>query len=412
MATREFHDAAFKRWFDHARMVEDLLRGFAPADVVAALDFDTLEQLPPDYVDDDLARGSGDAAWRVRFRGAAGDWLYLLVLLEFQSTVDRHMAARILAYTARMYLKLIRGRRLPADGRLPPVLPVVIYNGERRWSAAAEVGETIASVGEALAPFQPRQRHLVIDEHALRVEDLPEENVVSAQIALEQGSVSTMAAVLRRVSALLSGEEHASLRRAFAELTLGMVERSATARAHPDLPSALQAAADTGGLSAMGSLLARRIDEYVETRVKTGIEAGIAREEARLARELESAVAREVESAVARELESAVARELESAVARELESAAAREEARLARELESAVTRARAETLEQGLERERALLSRQAARKFGAGTGARLAALLAGVADTDRLAEIGDSVVDCADGEELLARAREDANRR
>ena len=376
-ATREFHDAAFKRWFDHARMVEDLLRGFAPTDVVKALDFGTLEQLPPDYVDDGFGRGSGDAAWRVGFRGAAGDWLYLLVLLEFQSTVDRHMAARILAYTARMYLKLIRGGRLPADGRLPPVLPVVIYNGERRWSAAAEVGETIASVGEALAPFQPRQRHLVIDEHALRVEDLPEANVVSAQIALEQGSVSTMAAVLRRVSALLSGEEHASLWRAFAEWTLGMVERSATARAHPDLPSALQAAADTGGLSAMGSLLARRIDEYVETRVKTGIEAGIARE---------------------------------------VESAVAREEARLAREVESAVARVRAETLEQGLEqgleRERALLSRQAARKFGAGTGARLAALLAGLADPGRLAEIGDLVVDCADGAELLARAQEDANRR
>ena len=111
----------------------------------------------------------------------------------------------------------------------------------------------------------------------------------------------------------------------------------------------------------MGSLLARRIDEYVETRVKTGIEAGIARE---------------VESAVARELENATAR-------------------------------TRAETLEQGLERERALLSRQAGRKFGADAGARLAALLAGVADTDRLAEIGDLVVDCADGAELLARARE-----
>ena len=142
--------------------------------------------MPADYVDDDLARGQGDAAWRVRFRGAAGEWLYLLVLLEFQSTVDPRMAARILAYTARMYLKLIRGGELPPDGRLPPVLPVVIYNGERRWSAATEMEETIAAVGEALAPFQPRQRHLVIDKHRLSIEDLPEENVVSAQIALEQ----------------------------------------------------------------------------------------------------------------------------------------------------------------------------------------------------------------------------------
>ena len=57
------------------------------------------------------------------------------------------------------------------------------------------------------------------------------------------------------------------------------------------------------------------------------------------------------------------------------------------------------------------MLARQASRKFGAETGARLATLLAGVADAERLAEIGDRVIDCADGAELLARAREDAHR-
>ena len=367
---REFDDAAFKRWFDHKRMIEDLLRGFAPATVARTLDFATLEQLPADYVDDDLARGQGDAAWRVRFRGAAGEWLYLLVLLEFQSTVDRHMAARILAYTARMYLKLIRGGDLPSDGRLPPVLPVVIYNGERRWSAATEMLAAIAPVGEDLAPFQPRQHHLVIDEHRLSVEDLPEENVVSAQIALEQGSVPAMASVLRRVSALLAGEEHASLRRAFAELTLGMVERSAAARTHPELASALRAAAETGGLNAMGSVLARRIDEYIETNTEARAQA--------LAEERAQALAEE-----------------------RVEAARARAEAQTEERVRAAM-----------LERSRAMLSRQAERKFGAGTGARLAALLTEVADPERLSAVGDLVIDCADGAELLARAGESANRR
>ena len=72
------------REFDHKRMVEDLLRGVALAPAARTLDFATLERLPADYVDD-FARGQGDAAWRVRFRGAAGEWLYLLVLLEFHS---------------------------------------------------------------------------------------------------------------------------------------------------------------------------------------------------------------------------------------------------------------------------------------------------------------------------------------
>ena len=338
---REFHDSAFKRWFDHRRMVEDLLRGFAPATAVRDVDFDTLEQLPAEYAGDDMSRSRGDAAWRARFRGA-GEWLYFLILLEFQSTVDRHMAARILAYTARMYLKLVRGGEAPPDRRLPPVLPVVLYNGERPWLAATEMLAAIAPVGEDLAPFQPRQRYLLIDEHRLSVEDLPPDNAVSAQIALERGSVESIGPLLRRVAALLAGEEHASLRRAFAELTMRMVARSATARDHPELATALRAAEEAGGLSAMGAVLGDRIDAYVE--------AGVAR--------------------------------------------------------------GRAEGLEQGLEREREILSRQAERKFGAEAGARLAALLAEVADPERLAAVGDLVIDCADGAELLARAREDAIRR
>ena len=351
---REFHDSAFKRWFDHKRMVEDLLRGFAPAAAVRDLDFDTLEPLPAEYAGDDMSRGRGDAAWRARFRGAeAGEWLYLLVLLEFQSTVDRHMAARILDYTGSMYLKLVRGGAAPPDGRLPPVLPIVLYNGERPWSAATEMRETIAAAGEDLAPFQPRQRYFLIDGHRFPMEDLPPDNAVSAQITLGRSSVASIGPVLRRVAALLPGEEHASLRRAFAELTIRMVARSATARVHPELEPALRAAEETGGLDAMSYLLARQIDERVE--------AGVAR---------------------------------------------ARAEG-LAQGLERGLERG----LEQGLEQERAMLSRQAARKFDAGAGARLAALLADIADPDRLAEVGDRLIDCADGAELLARAREIARR-
>ena len=60
--------------------------------------------------------------------------------------------------------------------------------------------------------------------------------------------------------------------------------------------------------------------------------------------------------------------------------------------------------IEQGLAAERELLRRQAARKFGAGTAGRLARLLAGVGDADQLAQAGDWIIDCATGEELIAR--------
>ena len=58
-------------------------------------------------------------------------------------------------------------------------------------------------------------------------------------------------------------------------------------------------------------------------------------------------------------------------------------------------------------EGERALLRRQAARRFGAATGDALAALLANEEDVERLAEVGDLVVGCASADELLRRGRD-----
>ena len=68
----------------------------------------------------------------------------------------------------------------------------------------------------------------------------------------------------------------------------------------------------------------------------------------------------------------------------------------------------RANGLAQGIEHQRALLCRLAARRFGAETAAPLAALLAGIDDPERLAEVGDRIVDCATGAELLGRMARD----
>ena len=58
------------------------------------------------------------------------------------------------------------------------------------------------------------------------------------------------------------------------------------------------------------------------------------------------------------------------------------------------------------LEFERRLLARQASRRFGAGPGERLSALLAGVSEPEQLAAVGDAIIDCKTGAELLTAAR------
>ena len=59
--------------------------------------------------------------------------------------------------------------------------------------------------------------------------------------------------------------------------------------------------------------------------------------------------------------------------------------------------------IEQGRASERALLCRQAERRFGSETAGRLSALLAGLTSMEML-QVGDWVIECGTGAELLSR--------
>ena len=62
------------------------------------------------------------------------------------------------------------------------------------------------------------------------------------------------------------------------------------------------------------------------------------------------------------------------------------------------------EGIEQGLAHERALLRRQAATRFGAETAECVSGVLAGIADPEGLAEVGEWLVRCETGSEFLSR--------
>ena len=73
------------------------------------------------------------------------------------------------------------------------------------------------------------------------------------------------------------------------------------------------------------------------------------------------------------------------------------------------VAEGREQGLAQGVDQQRALLCRLAAARFDADTAARLADLLAPIADPERLAEVGDWLVRCDTAAKFLARLDSDA---
>ena len=171
------HDALSKTLFALPQVEADLLRIVA-AGWVHLLDLDTLERLSAEHPSADLTLRAGDLAWRVRFREgqlADGKRPWLLLPTELQSTRDAEMPERVLEYARRHFRALRREGVVLREGEPPRILPVVVYDGERRWRRG---GGSPATLG-ALGPLEPGG-YAVLDAGAGPLEDWPYGNRVSS----------------------------------------------------------------------------------------------------------------------------------------------------------------------------------------------------------------------------------------
>ena len=95
--TKVDHDSGYKLLFSHPEIVEDLLRAFVPEPWTQRLDYRTLEKVSCSFVTDDLRDREDDVIWRVRL---GETWVYVYLLIEFQSWIDPWMAVRMMVRNA------------------------------------------------------------------------------------------------------------------------------------------------------------------------------------------------------------------------------------------------------------------------------------------------------------------------
>ena len=138
MATRPNpHDAFFRQAFGSPKHVVGLLRLVLPKHLQAVLDLDPekIRILDPTHVDAELRSTGSDLVVEVPRRAVAGDLdrapAIFILAIEHQRQDERFIVVRQLGYTVRIWERWLREH--PDATHLPPVIPVVIHNGERPW---------------------------------------------------------------------------------------------------------------------------------------------------------------------------------------------------------------------------------------------------------------------------------------
>ncbi|MCK9507692.1 MAG: Rpn family recombination-promoting nuclease/putative transposase [Pigmentiphaga sp.] len=211
------HDESYRLLFSNPTLVRSLFEGILDTPWLGELDWSRLEPFPTNYISDALKQRQGDLVWRLPRRD--GRDLFLLLMIEHQSSNDRHMSLRMMTYLGLLYESLLAHKLIKLEQNLPAVLPLVIYSGASRWSAALNVFDLIDPVSPGLRRYQPQHRYLLVDEGALlESRQLPEDNLTALLFRLEHNrGLEDVQALIQRVYNYT--QEDLTLRRAFASWT-------------------------------------------------------------------------------------------------------------------------------------------------------------------------------------------------
>lgn len=214
-------DANAKLMLSSTIVFTDLLRGFVNEPWLEHVDLSSVEPLNTEYTNDGHVRRLNDIVWKLRKHD--GSPLYVVVMMEFQSTAEHFMAARMNMCVGLLFDSLVRSGQIKGR-KLPPVVPLVLYGGERAWNAPPELTELMEGRLPGMERYANRFSYRVVSIHHCGELDPSLGNVADAWFrAFRARDYEGADAALQQLIVVLEGPEHDRLRAAITKWLLEVV---------------------------------------------------------------------------------------------------------------------------------------------------------------------------------------------
>lgn len=141
------HDALFRALLDDPQRAATLLREQLPSVLASRLTAEAPQLLDGSFIDERLRDTQSDRLYAVTLTGGKKALLY--ILLEHKSVPDPGTPLQLLGYMVRIWERYAEGRAARLR-HLPPILPIVLYHGVRRWTIPTSILECIDADADLL----------------------------------------------------------------------------------------------------------------------------------------------------------------------------------------------------------------------------------------------------------------------
>jgi hypothetical protein len=168
------HDGFFRLVFGSPVHARAAIRALLP-ELASRLDLNQLTALNGTFVDAELSRRHSDVCLSTRLDGHEA---LVYILLEHQSGPDPLMPWRMLRYLVRVWERHITEH--PKTTRLPLVVPIVVHQGDRPWSAPTQLRDLID-----IDPATARTIDDYLPRFQFRLEDMGSVDPTHLQALLE-----------------------------------------------------------------------------------------------------------------------------------------------------------------------------------------------------------------------------------
>ena len=274
-------------------------------ELVELIDFSQLAQINRSFIPDNLRAQESDLVFSVPLHSESEtDELLIYILIEHQSTVDITMGFRVLFYMVQIWDSQRReweSDNVPkSQWRFRPILPIVFYTGEQRWSTPLTLN-AVMDIPDVFSRFVPQFDTLFLgvketDEARLTETDHPLGWLLTVLQKEHANKEAISSALIEAMSHLntLDDAQSQQRQRALLYLFLLILHRRPVEE-HAELRTLfnqyIQQSSDREEVVVMAQTMAEHlieqgIEQGIERGIERGIEQGIERGKARGKQEL------------------------------------------------------------------------------------------------------------------------------